>query len=288
MKYGIRKNWLSTLEIMTKNPVIILPFIFIAFFECLVLEIVYFSARNPVAVVVGPIVRKFFGEGFLHYPSNLALLPKLFYYGQVVIYVFIGVFLTAISVNIFRNVREGLPVTAKAMVRNALKRYLAFFVYGIVGIVLLTLTQKFGSFVFAKFARLLARSFPNLPLALYSGLFSTGHLLANIILQVFVVLTIPIIVIEKRPFLAAFFRSITTGFRNFFKIFLLIALPYLLYLPIITLRGDPARLIGNTFPEVTAIVTLIGIMAAPILDCFIIICASQFLIDKLKAPEKTT
>ncbi|MDP3789263.1 MAG: hypothetical protein Q8R48_02550, partial [Candidatus Omnitrophota bacterium] len=70
MKYNIRKNWISTFEALSNNPVIFTPFIFIAFLECLVLEISYFSARFPLSSIFAPIIRKFFGEQFLHYPGN--------------------------------------------------------------------------------------------------------------------------------------------------------------------------------------------------------------------------
>ena len=288
MKYDIRKNWLSTVETIIKHPVIILPFIFIAFLESLMLELVYFSVRYPISVVATPIVRKFFGSGFLHYPAHLVLLPKLFYYGQVVIYVLIGVFLTAITVNIFKNTREGLPVKLKALVNNAFKRYAAFFIYGIVMVALLAITQKAGSFIFAKSAGLVSRYFTDLPALFYRSVFLGGQFVLHIMLQVFLVLTIPFIVLEKKPFLSAFFGSVLMGLRNFFKIFAMIFVPYLIYLPIMVLRSDPTRLINRTFPEITVVIAMAGIIIAPLVDCFIIVCASQFLLDKRKAMEKST
>ena len=51
MKYDIRKNWLETLYLMMTKPVVIMPFVVIAFFECVALEFVYFSTRRPIAYI---------------------------------------------------------------------------------------------------------------------------------------------------------------------------------------------------------------------------------------------
>ena len=100
-KTNIRKIWVAAFEVMVKRPIVILPFFIIAFFEGLALQLIYFSTRKPILLIAAPIVRKFSGEPFLHYPFNLAKLPRYFYYSRIFIYVFAGVFLAAISVNIF-------------------------------------------------------------------------------------------------------------------------------------------------------------------------------------------
>ena len=105
MKYSITKNWMSSLELMAKRPVVMLPFIIIAFLEGIALELIYFATRFPLSAVANPIIRKFFGEPLIHYPGNLLILSKLFYYTQIVLFASIGTTLTAMAVNMFKNIK---------------------------------------------------------------------------------------------------------------------------------------------------------------------------------------
>jgi len=287
MQYSIKKNWLAAFDMMTKHPVIMLPFVFIAFLEALSLEIIFFSARSPISAVSGPVIKKFFGEGFLHYPADLMLLPRTFHFAQVLIYILAGVLLTAVSVDIFRNIKEGHAIKAKVLRNRALKRYASFFIYGVAAIALMSLNQRAGVFLYVKSAGFIADRIAGLPDFIYSGALLSMHFLMNVILQVFLVLTIPVIVLKNKSFLPAVFQSISLGLRNFFKIFVIILLPHLIYLPIIALRMNPAKLVDNSFPEMTALITMATILIAPFLDCFIITCAAQFLSDKQEAEEKT-
>lgn len=280
MKYNIGKNWLSTSELMAKHSIVILPFIFIAFLETLALELIYFSPRRPISFITNPIIRKFFGEMPLHYPGNLVILPRLFYYAQVSLYVAFGVFLTAISVNIFKNIKAGLPVKLKALVKNALKSYLSFFVYAVMVIIIVTLLRNANMFVFSKAIRLILRYFPNFSPQIYQLCVVIFVFLMNVILQALLILVIPLIVIEKSSLLKALLRSAYLGIRNFFTIFTLIFVPFLIYLPLTILKSFSTGLVNRTFPEINLYVTIAGIIISAFLDCFVIICASQFLLDR--------
>lgn len=288
MKYKIRKIWVDSLGLMINQPIVIMPFVIIAFLEALALEVVYFFSRPPILSIAGPIIRKFFGEQFLHYPACLAILPKLFYYLQIAIYIFIGAFLTAVSVNIFKNVKEKLPVRAKAMVRNALKNYMSFFVYAFIAVFIMFILKRLDIYVFPKLFKITAKIFPHIPFQVYSLCLMIIMFVSNIILQVFIILTIPIMVIEGATFIKAFLKSISLGFRNFVSIIALIFLPFLIYLPITVLKSFSDTLINKAFPEITFYITAMGIITSIFLDCFIIICVSQFLLAKAKEPLKNT
>jgi len=267
---------------MVKNPIILMPFVFIAFLELLVLEFIYFSSRAPLSYIANPIIRKFFGETFLHYPANLVVLPRLFYYKQVVIYVLIGAFLTAVAVNIFKNIKGGLPVKAKAMIRNTLKSYASFLVYAILISVIVFVLQKADTFIFAKAMRLLARFLPVSIAPVYNIGFTIFLFLSNLIMQTFLIATIPIIVIEKVSLLKALARSIMLGLRNFLTVFTLIFLPFFIYLPIILLKSFSAQIMDRTFPEMSLYITVAGIVFTVFLDSFAIIAISQFILDRKK------
>lgn len=279
MKYFIRKNWVETFEMMVKKPIVIFPFVLIAFFEAIALELSYFCTRPPISLVANPVIIKFFGDDFIHYPMSMTLIPKIFYYLQIAIYIFLGVFLTSIAINIFKNIRSTLPLKTNALVKNALGRYMSFFMYGVVTMLLVTLMQRSETFVFSKFVNLATRHITFLPQAVYNVLFLICLFISNIILQTFFVLTLPIIVLEKKPFLKAIFASVVVGAKNFLNLFALISLPFLAYMPIIALKDNPARLADKLFPEATALAVAAGIVVAIFADCFVVMCASRFLMD---------
>jgi hypothetical protein len=288
MKYKIKKNWSETFGIMKKNPIILMPFVVIAFLELLALEFIYFSSRVPLLYIAKPIIRKFFGENFIHYPANLVLLPRLFYYKQIAIYIILGTFLTAVAVNIFKNVKGGVLVKAKAMVRNTLKSYMSLLIYGILISVLVFALQKADTFVFAKAMRLLARILPVSLAPIYTIAFTLFLFLSNVIMQTFLIATIPIIVIERVSLLKALARSFMLGLRNFLTVFTLIFLPFFIYLPIIILKSFSTQLMDKTVPEMNLFITVAGILATIFLDSFAIIAISQFILDKKKGATGKT
>lgn len=268
MPYSIRKNWFTSLDLILSKPIIILPFIIVAFIEGLALELLYFAHIKPFSIVLNPIIRKFFGAGFLHYPGNLLILPSLFYYVQTGIYVFFGVVAMAACVDIFKNIELGHRPKTSAVFRDTFGRYLSFVGYGVIVTALSILIKKASVALFSKIPAL------GLTLILF---------FSNIIMYTFLILTIPLIILKGKSLFRALAGSIYLGFRNFLKIFALISVPLLVYLPITLTKSAVPKLVEKTLPEITVYIVVAGIIAAVFVDCFIYVCASQFLVNtKLK------
>jgi hypothetical protein len=268
---------------MLRRPIILLPFFIIAFFEGLALELIYFSNRWPLSLITAPIIRKFAGEPTLHYPINLVKISKYFYYTQMAIYIIVGVFLIAITINIIKNIKSGLPLKTNALIKNALNRYVSLFIFGIIMIVLISLLKKGDALLFTKIARAISIKLPQIDPKFYSLGLALLLFLTNIIMQVFFVLTIPIIVIRKNSLFKALLSSIAMGARYFFSIFTLILLPFLIYLPIVLLKSYSSILVHTTFPEISLLAAAVGIVATVFVECFIVVCATQFLLAKEEA-----
>ena len=283
MAYSIRKNWVTSFELIRTHPVILLPFIIGAFFEGLALELIYFSTRKPLSFIASPLIKKFLGEEYIHYPGNLVMLPNVFYYAQVALYIFIGVLMMAIAVNIFKNIRANLPLRADAIIKNALKRYISIFIFAVMMVVLIFLIKKADVFLFNKCAGFAARHIPralHLIDKLYFPGISLSIFLTNVILQAFFILTVPILVMQKKPLLKALAKSIYLSLRNFLYIFIIILLPFVVYLPISLLKSASTQMIDKTFPEITLLIAGSGVVIALFIDCFITVCAAQFVLDK--------
>ena len=272
MKYNIRKNWAESYNLIVKKPIVLLPFIIVAFLEFLALELIYFSSRSPLVKICGPIVRKFYGEAFLHYPGNLVLLPKLLYYAQTLIYMFCGVMLLAITVNIVRNIKLKIILKRNVLVRNAFRRYLTFFSFGLLVAAAMFLVKRLNLLFYAW-------QWPPFMLAAIS-------FILNVILQTLLVLVIPIIVIRKKLFFRALGAGLVLAGRNFPTLLILISLPFLIYLPISLLKIGLPKLMEMTFPEIILLISAAGIILGALAECFIIVSATQFLLDTDKKIAK--
>ena len=73
----------GSVDTIVTNPVILIPFLTIAFVQLLALEILYFAPRFPLSAFFNPLIRTLWGGEFVHYPSNLMILPILFQKIQV-------------------------------------------------------------------------------------------------------------------------------------------------------------------------------------------------------------
>lgn len=286
MKYNIRKNWIASFDLMITRPIVVLPFLIIAFLEALALELLFFSPRRPLAVLAGPVIRKFFGEAALHYPGNLAILPKQFYYAQILIYVLAGVFLAGISAEIARSLRVEQTVKRKTVLKNTLAHYPSFLIFGLLVIISLYLLKRTDAFIFLKAQRLIFIHLPGVFLDFSPYIFSLFLFLSNVILQAFLVLTIPLMVINKKSWFKALWSSIVLGWNNFGVLFALVFFPFLLYLPITLLKSGTHKLIYCTFPEITLYITAFGIALTAFIECLVLVCAAQFVLDiKQEVPK---
>ena len=69
-------------QLVRRYPIIVAPFIGVAMFEGFVLAVLFLAPRPPLSMALAPIIRAFWGEQFLHYPTNFLLLPKIFEYSR--------------------------------------------------------------------------------------------------------------------------------------------------------------------------------------------------------------
>lgn len=283
MSYNVKKNWLAVFYLMKSRPVIMLPFIIVAFLEALSLEVIYFLPRKPLLLVAGPVIRKFFGDIFLHYPANFVILPKLAFYAQIVIFIFLSGFLWAISINTYKNLSSGLPIKAGALINNAAGRYFSFLTFGLFMAVAIFLVNHLDNIIFMKCMRLAMGHIPAMMVTLAPVALAVFSFFSIILLQVFTVLVVPIIVIQRKSFFKALSSGVYLSVTNFPAVFGLIFLPFLIYLPIVLLRSIIPALAARTFPEIAVLITAMNSVVAIFVDCFVTICAAQFLLDKIES-----
>src|SRR3989344_2991392 len=96
-----------------QNPLALGPFITIIFINFFILEILYFSNRFPLSTFFGPIIERRWGELYLHYPLNFVVIPKLFQYFKVPLYILIVNFLIAVAIKIVVEVNSNKKISLK-------------------------------------------------------------------------------------------------------------------------------------------------------------------------------
>ena len=286
MKYSIRNNWVYSLELILNRPVILLPYFILAFFELLSLELLYFSTRKPLINVAGPLIKKLFGEAYIHYPGSIFILPKMFFFMRVTLYIFLAVFLSAITVNIVKNIKANLPLKTKALIKNALNQYLSFVGYGILVILSVFALRFLDTSFVSRAINLADRYLPGIKATAGPGLRLFTMFFINVGITTFLISTVPIMVTRQKALLRAIGESIYLGFRNFFVIFPLIAVPSFLYLPVLLLKTFPSQLAEKTSPGIIPLVIVLGIVFSLFIECFILVCISSFILDTRKKGTK--
>src|SRR3989338_3524603 len=97
--------WLKFVEVykhaflvLKKNPTIWFLFLAISVVDLISLALLFLSPSPPVSFVLAPVIERFWGEKYLHYPNNFLLLPELFRLTHFAILTVFGVFVTGIAV----------------------------------------------------------------------------------------------------------------------------------------------------------------------------------------------
>jgi hypothetical protein len=280
MKYRIIRNWIESAELLTRKSYIVIPFLIWGLLEAVALECIYFFPGVPFGKFINPIVIKFYGEQYIHYPGNLAILPRLFSRTEQLIFILVGAFAVAVAIDLVVRVSRNIPRKPKDIVEDSLRRYISCFVYAILVVAAGIALKRYHPLVFEKTVQPLFKYLPQGALRTTPFAFLVSLLISRTIIKVFLILTIPLIVIKKRFLIIALFESIGNGLYHFFSLFILLLVPYLLYMPVLLLKSYQDKLVSMTFPEIVFHLTIVNIFVLKIVECFIIVCVTRFLLEK--------
>lgn len=281
------KSGLSTITKVTKHvfsflkshPAVFTPFLIVAGLELFSLIIIYFSPRMPLRLVLGPIIRTFWGEAFLHYPLNFALFPKLASLARMVISIVAGSLIAGAAIYMVKHayLTKGRIKTSIAF-REALKVYFYFFFIAFLTTAFFYFLSKFSFIILAKYflaghSRLL---FIKSRLWLGPILIIWNLALAILVQSVFVY-AMPAIMIDKKKTASAIKQSFIIFKRHLPATLALVGIPTLIYLPIIILNANISVLIDKFFPESVVVVALCGTLLSSLVIDPLIVCASSFV-----------
>ena len=271
MKLAVRV-WGGVIGILRKRPGVVVPFVVGAVFSGIALWVLYLAPVRPISIVLAPPIKAFFGEKFLHYPFNIFLLPKLFYYAQLALGATTGVLITGLAIGMFKNAYREKGLSGKDNLVNSFKRYFALFGVWVIMFSLSFLSRKLTNRLFSGLS-------PQLLGALLT------HTIAMFV-QIVFVYAMPIIIIENRKFLGALKQGLLFFKKFFLTSIILTMVPAFFYFPMVVLGRYLPKLISKFSPEVVLAFLGLSILMIFVVDILIALPPTLlFLREKGKKDE---
>lgn len=281
----IKKVYNHTLKSLKNNPALFLPFFIFAVFEFIALIFIYLAPRAPLNKVFGPPIRVFWGEGFLHYPVNFLLLPKLAFLSRMFLYIFLGSLLTGMAVAIISDIHHKKHLNLKACFKTALKNYIYLFTIVFIISVLFYFLVKITNIALVRYFIAGHRQLLLLSAKMWLGPLSIAiNFIFGLLIQSIFIYAIPLLIIANEKFNKAIIKSFALFKGLFIPTIILVGLPMLIYIPIIVLQYNSAVLINKLFPESVLYVLICGIIISALaIDPLVTISTTQlYLINKEK------
>lgn len=265
----------SSLAILLQNPVVLFPTAVLALIQLLTIEILYFAPQYPLSVFFAPLIRRVWSEEYLHYPLNLVLLPKMFYYAQMLIYLFIGSFLLALTTKVILVLNEHPVVNMREAIKETLGRYVHIFLAAVLSFIIFQILANGYVAVLDSFIR-------HKPLGQTTFFWNRMllwtipyvHFFVGILSTVLVTYIIPIIIIDKKKVYTAFLMNLKILWRSFPLTFFFVLIPTMLYLPLLTARNNISALMNVFGPEVQIAVIILGLVISMSIDLLILVSST--------------
>ncbi|MBI5150115.1 MAG: hypothetical protein HZA28_05005 [Candidatus Omnitrophica bacterium] len=249
------------------NPVILFPFITTAFIQLLVLEVLYFSAQFPLVYFFGPVISRFYGETYLHYPQHLLILPQWLQTSQYLIFIFINGFLIAVAIEIIKNINLGKKTSFPDALRVTLPQYVHVCIAAILSFVLYFGLANLHGAVIARALHIRSQGgvFYWIKAAVvYSAPYI--NLLIGVLVTAIFAFVLPIIVIERKKVFAAIIENFKHMKSSFGFIFPIVLVPTLFYIPILLLQTNLSAVASLTFEGIRLLCLVLGIFVMALID----------------------
>ena len=217
--------WRMTFGLFKQNPNLLIPFLLVGLVDVFLLFMVYLAPQPPLSVLLGPPIKVFWGERFLHYPFNLLLVPRLFDIAHIISTAMIGVLMTGAAVRMLKEADGGIKPDFGLGLSKSLRVYLKLLVIWLVMFGLASVVFKALPAIFHFKQRAV------------SLIVSGAGFLINILIQAIFIYAIPAVIIEERKIWPAIKRSVSFCQSAFLPTLVLVGLPMLIYIPMLILKG---------------------------------------------------
>jgi len=257
----------SAIISIIENKIILLPFLTIAFFQILAIEILYFSPKFPLNVFFGPLVSKLWSPVYMHYPQNLVFLPNLFQNFNIGLYLFLNTFLICTAVSMIGAINQGEKADIKTALKNLWPRYVHIVTLAVI-IILMTLGLDWAyERVFRRALEIRSQSgkFYMLKIIILSSK-PFISLLISVFAAAVLAYTFPLITLEKKNVFKALAENFKVLWRAWIFTFFIVFWPTLIASMFFMFRTADLTL---KHPELSIFLVVLGLIVATLTDAVI-------------------
>ena len=260
----------EAVQVILRNPVTLYPLATIIFVHLLVLEILYFANRFPLIKFFGPIIERRWGETYLHYPFNFEVIPRLFQYFKIPLYIFVVNFLIAITIKILTEVNSHRRMTLRNAVKAVAPQYIDILVFSLFSAVIIYALYSFYSFVMLKTWVMKGEG---VLLLFWKEVILGGQPYLNLLISVFVTAAfayvLPIIVIDRQKILPALRLNFRKLLRSWMFILCVVLVPTPFYVPILVFKNSITSIANSTYPEIWFWVLIFSVLVTTFIDAVV-------------------
>jgi len=265
----------SSINTLVTNSAIVFPFSIILFAQLLILEILYFIPQWPLNVFFGPIISKLWSVTYMHYPFNLALLPKLFYYAQIPAYILLSSFMICVGISAIMKINNDEEVKIGAIFKQLLPSYVYIVVTAVITFFFIKLFVEGYDLVFQRAEAIRSQSGPFywLKMTIIVGA-PYFKVLLNVVGTTLFAYVFPLIVIEKRNVFSAIILNLRYVLTAPIKTFLIVLIPTLLYVLILLSRNHIP--FEAQFPEMRVLSIVVSVLVMVFIDAIVYTSITTF------------
>ena len=260
---------------------IFFPFILIVFINLLILEILYFIPRYPLSIFFTPIISRIWGEGDLHYPMDLMLLPKLFYHAQMIVFIFVSSYLAVLIVDMVAVINDEKTPSFKESLQKSGRGYIYIVLYSFFSLLLFKAFDKaYGLLIECA---LKIHSTTGLYFWIKKFVFYAtpyAQFIYGIFVTAFLIYIPVLIILEKKKFFGALMDNFKVLFGSFWLTFVFVLIPTLFYLPFLLMRDSIGSLVEMTSPEIHVFVIIASVFVTIGINVFIVATATTYYLYK--------
>lgn len=232
------------------------------------LVLVYY-VYPPISMLVVPVVKKFFGELALHYPTYFLVLPTLFSWVNLILGGIIGILIVGVTTTLFARSYRQKTLDVKTSLKWTWSKYLILFSVWAV-------ESACSVFILLKLPLFLR----NLSLFENRGFLSIQFVttIFAIIVGAFFAYTTALIVLDNEGVLSALKRSFLLFIKYPLISILLVAIPNFIKLPLDLLSGKADLIISKFNPEMVVIILGLSIIVAIFANFFLVGTVTRYFL----------
>jgi hypothetical protein len=275
----------ASIDSLRSDGQILYPFLILAFINLALLEIVYFIPRHPLVEFLGPVVSRIWNEQFLHYPMDLLLLPKLFYYAQMFFYLMFGSFLLAVTAHLIAAANNSERVSFKLSFKKSLSSYLHILLYSLISLGIFQLMSSGFDVIVHRALKIQSTQgiFFIIKKTVTMGV-PFAQFLFGVIITILLAYVVPINLIEKKKIIKALIANFKMLFSSFWMTTVLVIIPTIFYIPVLILRNNVGFFASVTAPEIQLVLIIIGIFVTLSINTLVLAATTTYYLHRKENP----